>query len=50
MSSVLPETMHKIAQNLGVELQPNARGMAFNADGVTLIKFLDLGTKKAVLR
>ena len=50
MSSVLPETMQKIAKNLGVELQPNARGMAFNADGVTLIKFLDLGTKKAVLR
>jgi len=50
MSSVLPESMHKMAGGLGIELQPNARGMAFNADGVALIKFLDVGTKKAVLR
>jgi hypothetical protein len=31
-----------------VELQPNARGMAFNADMVALLKFLDLGTRVAL--
>jgi hypothetical protein len=47
MSSLLPATMCGIAQGLGYELQPNARGMAFNADMVALIKFLDIGTKVA---
>ena len=28
-------------------MQPNARGMAFNADMVCLIQFLNMGTKAA---
>jgi len=48
MSSALPEKMHRLATGLGVELQPNARGMAFNADMVALLKFLDLGTRVAL--
>jgi hypothetical protein len=48
MSSLLPEKMQRLATGLGVELQPNARGMAFNADMVALLKFLDLGTRVAL--
>ena len=29
----------------GIALQPGARGMAFNADMVVLVKFLDMGTR-----
>jgi hypothetical protein len=47
MSSVLPESIYKRAVAEGYELQPNARGMAFNADMVALIKFLDMGTRPA---
>jgi len=45
MSSVLPKRMYDMAVTEGFELQPNARGMAFNADMVALIKFLDMGTR-----
>ena len=47
MSSPLPETIFNRAVAEGFELQPNARGMAFNADMVALIKFLDMGTRAA---
>ena len=51
MSSVLPDTIYQRALSDGYDLKPNARGMAFNADMVTLIKFLDMGTRAAkVLR
>lgn len=47
MSSVLPDTIFQRAVSEGQELKPNARGMAFNADMVALIKFLDMGTRVA---
>lgn len=47
MSSTLPETIFKRAVAEGLELQSGARGMAFNADMVALIKFLDMGTRAA---
>lgn len=47
MSSVLPETIYQRAVAEGFALEPNARGMAFNADMVTLLKFLDMGTRAA---
>ena len=47
MSSLLPETIYSRAVTEGFELQPGARGMAFNADMVALIKFLDMGTRAA---
>jgi hypothetical protein len=50
MSSVLPEPIVEKARAAGQELEPNARGMAYNADMVSLIKFLDLGTRAATLR
>ena len=48
MSSILPETTVKKAREEGQELEPNARGMAYNADMVTLIRFLDTGTRKSL--
>jgi len=50
MSSVLPEPIREKARAAGQELEPNARGMAYNADMVALIKFLDMGTRAATLR
>lgn len=48
MSSVLPDRIVAQAKNEGIELQPQARGMAFNADMVVLIQFLDMGTRVAL--
>lgn len=50
MSSVLPESMINKARADGQDIEPNARGMAYNADMVALIKFLDMGTRAATLR
>jgi len=45
MSSVLPESFICHANADGFDLQPNARGMAFNADKSTLIRFLEYVTE-----
>jgi hypothetical protein len=50
MSSVLPEAIVERARAAGQQIEPNARGMAYNADMVSLIKFLDMGTRAATLR
>ena len=47
MSSVLPEPMYNRAVQEGFALQPNARAMVFNADIVSLLQFLDMGTRVA---
>jgi hypothetical protein len=47
MSSVLPEPFYRHGVMEGFPLQPNARGMAFNADIVCLIQFLNMGTQAA---
>jgi len=47
MSSVLPDPFYRHAMMEGFPLQPNARGMAFNADMVCLIQFLNMGTQAA---
>ena len=47
MSSVLPDPFVRHATMEGFELQPGARGMAFNADMVCLIQFLNMGTQAA---
>jgi hypothetical protein len=47
MSSVIPESIFRSAVAEGMQLQPNSRGMAFNADMVCLIRFLDMGTRPA---
>jgi hypothetical protein len=50
MSSVLPDPLYQRALKTGFTLQPGARGMAFNADMISLIKFLDIGTRVSNLR
>ena len=47
MSSVLPEPFYRHGMMEGFQLQQNARGMAFNADMVCLIQFLNMGTQAA---
>jgi hypothetical protein len=47
MSSELPEPFVRHAVSEGFQLQPAARGMAFNADMVCLIQFLNMGTQAA---
>jgi hypothetical protein len=47
MSSSLPDPFLRHASQEGLHMQPNARGMAFNADMVCLIQFLNMGTKAA---
>ena len=45
ISSEFPEAMMEAGREMGFDLSPNARGMAFNADSVGIIKFLDMGSR-----
>ncbi len=45
MSSVLPAPMVRLATTEGFKLETNARGFIFNADTVSLLQFLDMGTR-----
>jgi hypothetical protein len=47
MSSVLPDPFYRHGTMEGFPLQSGARGMAFNADMVCLIQFLNMGTQAA---
>ncbi len=47
MSSVLPDPFVRHATGEGLQVQAGARGMAFNADMVCLIQFLNMGTQAA---
>jgi hypothetical protein len=47
MSSPFPDPIYERAVAEGFDLQSGARGMVFNADMVTLIRFLDMGTRVA---
>ena len=44
MSSIIPEPMRELAGQLGFELKPKSRGMVFNADLTSVIRFLRIGT------
>jgi hypothetical protein len=50
MSSVLPEHLQAAAQNEGYKVAEGARGFVFNADIVSVIRFLDIGTRPSNLR
>jgi len=50
MSSHLPEFLRTFVQQEGIDVSENTRGFAFQADLVTLIKFLDIGTRPSNLR
>lgn len=47
MSSVLPDSLRERATAEGFDMQPNGRGMVFNADMIGLLQFLDMGTRVA---
>jgi hypothetical protein len=49
-SSILPEVMRSYAQQMGYRMSDSSRGFVFNADMVSIIKFLDIGTKVSDLR
>jgi hypothetical protein len=50
MSSPLPDYMREIAEQEGYPVADGARGFAFNADIVAVIRFLDIGTRPSNLR
>lgn len=50
VSSELPEPIRKMAQVEHRQVGEHARGFAFNADLVELIRFLDIGTRAGNLR
>lgn len=50
VSSALPSNLRELARNENINLGPEARGFAFNADLVELIRFLDIGTRASNLR
>lgn len=50
ISSRLPEFLRTLVQQEGISVSDNTRGFAFQADLVTLIKFLDIGTRPSNLR
>lgn len=50
MSSVLPEHMRDVARQEGYKVGDGARGFVFNADMVSVIRFLDIGTRPSNLR
>jgi hypothetical protein len=50
LSSALTPTMRAIAQQEGYATSEASRGFVFNADMVSVIKFLDIGTRPSNLR
>lgn len=50
MSSVLPPYMQKMASGEGFYITPGSRGFVFNGDLVSLIRFIDIGSKAANVR
>jgi len=50
MSSTLPFTMRSAAEQEGYTVDLDTRGFVFNADPVSLVKFLEIGTRPSNLR
>ena len=50
MSSPLPEYMKTIAREEGIPVGDSPRGFVFNGDMVSVIRFLDIGTRATSLR
>ncbi len=50
LSSPLPDYMRSIALQEGLPVSEGARGFVFNADIVSVIRFLDIGTRPSNLR
>ena len=47
MSSILPPKLRDAALSEGFRVNDNTRGFVFNADLVSVIRFLDIGTRAA---
>jgi hypothetical protein len=45
MSSELPPGLQEAARTEGFSIEPTSRGFVFNADLVSVIRFLDIGTR-----
>jgi len=50
ISSPLPAYMRSVARDEGVAISDGARGFVFNADMISVIRFLDIGTRPSNLR
>lgn len=50
ISSQLPDYMRSVAGEEGIAVSDGARGFVFNADMVSVIRFLDIGTRPSNLR
>jgi hypothetical protein len=50
LSSALPPYMRTVAQQEGYGISDGARGFVFNADLISVIRFLDIGTRPSNLR
>jgi hypothetical protein len=50
MSSTLPSHVVSAGRQEGLPVSDASRGFVFNADMVTLIRFLDIGTRASQLR
>lgn len=50
MSSMLPDGMRSIALQDGYSVTSQSRGFVFNSDMISLIRFLDIGTRPSNLR
>ena len=50
MSSILPFTMRSAAEQEGFSVDLDTRGFIFNADPVSLVTFLEIGTRPSTLR
>jgi uncharacterized protein YegL len=50
MSSTLPPAFHNVAREFGYNVSEATRGFAFNADLVSVVQFLEIGTRPSNLR
>jgi hypothetical protein len=50
MSSVLPPKLHDYAKKIGYDVSEQSRGFVYNADIVTMVQFMDIGTRREVAR
>ena len=47
MSSVFPDSVVEMASDMGLPVTQGSRGYVYNADMVSLVQFLDIGTRAA---
>lgn len=50
ISSPLPESFRKAAQQIGVKVSEGSRGFVFNGDPTSVVQFFEIGTRPANLR